>query len=160
LLGLSQIQNLRQFYALNIPISNGEEDIKDITVIHIIMKVIKIRPEHKPNGLGIFMNICLEPTPSDTTPPIPGVSKSSPPLLENSTEINEEKKLNLKEIIVSADGLEIALGGVYLSSKERESFFSIEGMEGRQFMCICVYLYVCMYIFVFMCVIIYMCTCI
>jgi hypothetical protein len=36
----------------------------------------------------------------------------------------------LKEIIVSeADGLEIALGDVYLSSKERE--FTTEGLEGR-----------------------------
>lgn len=121
------------------------------------MKVIKIRPEHKPNGLGIFMNICLEPTPSDATPPIPGISQSSPPLLENSTEINESKKLNLKDIIISADGLEIALGGVYLNSKERERFFNTEGLEGRQFMCMCVCMYVYPNIFkcVYFCVYIY-----
>jgi hypothetical protein len=173
LLGLSQIQHLRQFYALNIPICNGKEDAKDITVIHIIMKVIKNRIEHKPNGLGIFMNICLEPTPSDITPITSGISKSSIPLeidSENKLQINEiPKNINVKEIIVLADGLEIALGGVYMSSKERENFFNVEGLEGKRFIhlyvfmylyskfiYVCVYVYIYMYIYIYIYIFIYM----
>jgi hypothetical protein len=170
LLGLSQIQNLRQFYALNIPISDGKEDILDITVIHIIMKVIKNRPEHKPNGLGIFMNICLEPTPSDITPITSDTSKSSTPsekISENKPQINNiSKNFNVKEIIVLADGLEIALGGVYMSNKERENFFNVEGLEGKRFIhlyvCIyllevCIYVSIYMYMYKFMCTYMYIC---
>lgn len=67
LLGLSQIENMRPFFAIPLPLPVSHtikqtvaEDTDQVSAIHAIMRILKDYPEHKPNCLGLMMNACLD----------------------------------------------------------------------------------------------------
>ena len=146
LLGFSQIECVRPFFSFSLPLQGDEEkenkerksgrnahsssssssDIGtecSVTAVHVVLSVIRSRPNIAANCLGLLMNACLDPSPSSSSSSSPSVSTSGgqAPILGSS----------IKEILVSAGGVELGTAGISLASTERLNFFEKECPQGK-----------------------------
>ena len=151
LLGFSQIECVRPFFSFPLPLQGDEEkENKDrksgrnahgsssssssssssdigiecsVTAVHVVLSVIRSRPNIAANCLGLLMNACLDPSPSSSSSSSPSVSTTGGqvPILGSS----------IREILVSAGGVQVGTAGITLASTERLNFFEKECPQGK-----------------------------
>jgi hypothetical protein len=147
LLGLSQIECVRSFFALPLPLifptahsvdKKGEKKgVKDgvkegekvgecsVTAVQVLLSLSASRPEHAGNCIGLLMNACLEPTAPPPVPvldpvPVPAASRSSSSSSSTSTQSSSSSSSSSHTIppaILTVKEAVSAAGGAALALK-------------------------------------------
>lgn len=111
LLDLSQIEDIRSYFAIALPLTFQSNSITDnniqssatkdstITLLHILIRWIKYYQSYEHNLIAILMNLSIAPSTSTT---------------------NEASNINVREIIYQAGGLSIALSGLHVNETQRD----------------------------------------
>jgi hypothetical protein len=156
LLGMSQIECVRPFFALPLPlifhsahnVEKGEkkgEVESSVTAVHVLLSLSASRPQHTGNCIGLLMNACLEPTapapcasavtasatkPASAVVTATAAAASSSSSSSSSSHAVSPAILTVKEAVACAGGAALALKGVLMDSKDRSKFFESDPPEG------------------------------
>ena len=141
LLGLSQIECVRSFFALPLPlifptahsvhkkgekkgVKEGEKEGEcSVTAVQVLLSLSASRPEHTGNCIGLLMNACLEPTAPPPVPvlapvPIPAASRSSSSSSSSSTQSSSSSSSHaIPPAILTVKEAVSAAGGAALALK-------------------------------------------
>ena len=111
--------------------SSSDSDIEcSVTAVHVVLSVIRSRPNIAANCLGVLMNACLDPPLSSSPSSSSSSSSSSSPISATGGQVPILGS-NIKDILVRAGGVELGTTGITLTSKERLNFFEKECPQGE-----------------------------
>ena len=118
----------------------GEKDNNEeaLTAVHVILQLVKSRPDSAVNCIGLLMNACLDsstnntatPTsPSPSSSPSSSSSSSSP---HSSSSHTEPSPVSVRGAVAAAGGAALGLTGVHMTPHQRAHFFNFEAPEGNR----------------------------